>query len=165
MLTYGGIILAITSFTFHKTSAVCCGWNKWHTLAYYGMNSVNDRYHEYTPYGYYICGDHPGYCCGVWSCNIFCCNCGRGICQKYREVRSVGNETEEYSGAEKLFEIVDENRDNNVTMVEAGRYFQKQKYFKRTINFQIELEFKKIDVNNDGIISPAEFDESLKEKK
>ena len=149
MLTYGAIILAITSFTFHKTSAVCCGpAYSWDLTFGYRCGSLGDN----------------DWCCGKGPCNIFCCNCWHGLCKATWKKRSVGHETEEHIGAEKLFELVDGNRDNNVTMVEAGRYFQKQKNFKRTIDLQLKLEFKKIDVNDDGIISPAEFDESLKEK-
>ena len=105
-----------------------------------------------------------GYCCGVGKCNIFCCNCEYGICHFGMWVlkRSTTNNTKLLaSHAEKIFQRVDIDGDNAITTEEAEVYFENHKYLKRNTNIKISREIKEMDINDDGLITPEEFDESL----
>ena len=72
------------------------------------------------------------------------------------------------SEAELLFSNVDINEDNFISIEEAEIFFEKQNQHNRTIkrrnanNFFVRQEIRKMDSNRDGLISPPEFDESLR---
>ena len=78
--------------------------------------------------------------------------------------RSTKNDSE----AELLFSNVDINEDNFISIEEADIFFEKQNHHNRTIkrrsanNFFVRQEIRKMDSNHDGLISPSEFDESLR---
>ena len=64
--------------------------------------------------------------------------------------------------AEQLFKSIDINGNNAINMEEANSYINNSTRFKRSSSFAIGQELRIIDTNNDGIISPDEFDVSLK---
>ena len=70
---------------------------------------------------------------------------------------------ERYSrDANVYFKTIDTDNDNFLTMEEAKVHFEKHTGNKRSIVEPWEQGVKELDVNNDGMISPEEFDESLK---
>ena len=127
------------------------------------------------------------YCCGRGACNIFCCNCGhkghddadcndeywsnyhaRKHYRVWHGKRSIVNETEDYlkerllKDTKELFQTIDVDGDNFLTLEESEFYLKNYKGLKRsTSDHTLEREIMRIDINNDGMISPKEFDESL----
>ena len=79
--------------------------------------------------------------------------------------RSIGNESERYSRDAKFhFKTIDMNNDNFLTMDEARSHFEKHEGHKRIIANNLETGIRKIDLNNDGLVSLEEFDETLTNK-
>ena len=124
------------------------------------------------------CGTH---CCGCGACNIFCCNCDNGCKLKWtrfwrrqcgydepdtcwhkkkREIQeaTIRNDSLE---AKMLFGSIDIDGNNAITNDEAATYFESNPKFERSTSFSLDHELRKMDTNNDGMISPNEFDESL----
>ena len=119
------------------------------------------------------------FCCGCGPCNIFCCNCADGCnrdwwndykgtkwargkaprCghKKKRQIDSYYS----YSKAQELFNEVDADGSRNITLDEADQYLKSQPQYKRDTKFSLRNEIEKMDENEDGIISPFEFDSSL----
>ena len=69
--------------------------------------------------------------------------------------------------AERAFSKVDINGDKFISIEEAEIFFEKQDHNSTTIkrsanNFFVWKEIGKLDENRDGLISPQEFDESLR---
>ena len=70
--------------------------------------------------------------------------------------------------AELLFSKVDINGDDYISTEEAEIFFEKQDHYNRTNkrrsanNFFVGEEIRKMDENRDGLLSPSEFDESLR---
>ena len=82
--------------------------------------------------------------------------------------RSIGNETKDYfrerllKDTKELFQAIDVDGDNFLTLEESEFYLKNYKGLKRsTSDHTLEREIMRIDINNDGMISPKEFDESL----
>ena len=67
-----------------------------------------------------------------------------------------------YSKAEQLFHEVDADESRNITIDEADQYLKNQSQYKRDTTFSLFDEIEKMDKNKDGIISPFEFDNSLR---
>ena len=63
--------------------------------------------------------------------------------------------------ADILFKRIDINGDNAINNEEASSYLETGTRSKRSSSFSITNELKKMDIDNDGIISPYEFDDSL----
>ena len=134
--------------------------------------------HGTCPYDKHAEGYH-GWCCGCGSCNIFCCNCDRGCnwgfhawnfdnyaaenCD-HKKKREVGTNTFQNAtlNAYKLFKSIDINGNNAINIKEAAAYLKNSTVSKRSASFSLGHELSRMDTNNDGIISPDEFDESLK---
>ena len=66
-----------------------------------------------------------------------------------------------YSKAQELFNEVDADGSRNLTIDEADQYLKNQYQYKRDTTFSLRDEIEKMDANEDGIISPFEFDSSL----
>ena len=66
-----------------------------------------------------------------------------------------------YSKAQELFNEVDSDGSRNITIDEADQYLKSQSQYKRDTKFSLRDEIEKMDTNEDGIISPFEFDSSL----
>ena len=70
--------------------------------------------------------------------------------------------------AGNLFSKVDINGDDFISIEEAENFFEKQGHHNRTnkrrsaSNFFFGEEIRKMDENRDGLLSPSEFDESLR---
>ena len=60
-----------------------------------------------------------------------------------------------------FFKSIDINGDNAINNEEASSYLETGTRFKRSSSFSITNELKKMDIDNDGMISPYEFDDSL----
>ncbi len=99
--------------------------------------------------------------CGKGMCNIFGCNCDGGC----REGNSslfcwstssgcISNEFFEATGAEKLFTIIDTDSDEKISLTEAKEYFRQI----RPTNVNIDEEFHKLDISNDGFLTLDEID-------
>ena len=65
------------------------------------------------------------------------------------------------SMADKMFKEIDIDGNNNISIHEANNFIENSTKSKKRATFSLEKEFAKMDENNDGIISPSEFDESL----
>ena len=65
------------------------------------------------------------------------------------------------SKAYMLFKSIDINGDNAINNEEASSYLETGTKFKRSSIFSITNELRKMDIDNDGMISPYEFDDSL----
>ena len=125
-------------------------------------------------------------CCGCGSCNMFCCNCDHGcnrdywngyLSKKYpnykgpygpgtcwhRKKRDIVNTSRNVSlAAGLLFKKVDIDGNNAITIGEANSYLTNKTRVKKSTTFSIDHELIRMDRNRDGIISPGEFDVSLK---
>jgi len=72
------------------------------------------------------------------------------------------------SNADQLFKRIDINGNNAINIKEAAAYLKnstiskRSASLKRSASFFIGHELRKMDTNNDGIISPDEFDATLK---
>ena len=66
-----------------------------------------------------------------------------------------------HSKARELFNEVDADGSQNITIDEADHYLKRQSQYKRETKFSIRDEIEKMDENKDGIILPLEFDSSL----
>ena len=61
-----------------------------------------------------------------------------------------------------LFKSIDVDENNTICTGEAYAYFKNQTNIKRSITYsQLEKDMKIMDKNNDGLISPGEFDNNL----
>ena len=119
-----------------------------------------------------------GWCCGCGSCNIFCCNCDNGCNRlwwaevwgkvaskvkcghKKREITNTSRTDSLKAG--QLFKKVDIDGNNVITMAEANSYLINNTRVKKSTNFSIDHELRKMDTNRDGLITQEEFDSSLK---
>ena len=68
--------------------------------------------------------------------------------------------------ADKLFREVDSDDSRDISINETKQFLANNMKFKRSVLLpfaysSFEEEFSKMDENNDGMISPFEFDESL----
>ena len=169
LLLYGAILCLSITGRLKPTKAYCCPGTFSHC-------------------GSFCCGNGA---CNIFCCNCGCgkkCGCqgmmemkniwteaGRPNKWKYllekirrdgmakRYSRSIANETERFlSDAHVYFKTIDINNDNFLTMEEAKVHFEKHPGNKRSIVEPWEQGVKELDVNNDGMISPVEFDETLK---
>ena len=114
-------------------------------------------------------------CAGCGPCNIFCCNCDNGCnkqwhhwypwekgskCGHYNKKRELAQNSKNASlEADTLFRDVDTDDSRHISITETKQFLASKMKFKRSASF--EEEFAKMDKNNDRMISPAEFDESL----
>ena len=107
------------------------------------------------------------------------CNCGNGCNRKwtkhwndrgYNYPYTCGHKKREIDGnilrndsleAQLIFRAIDINRNNVISKKEADTYLKYNSKFKRSLSFSLDNELKKMDTNNDGMISLNEFDESL----
>ena len=133
--------------------------------------------------GHGYCGyKYGGWCCGCGACNIFCCNCANGCNREYtvkkpyhhhntdcnHKKRSVFTLAQNVSlEAEMLFKTIDIDGNNAINITEADDYFKTSPMSKRSAHFfthisSLRNEIKNMDANDDGQLSPEEFDESLK---
>ena len=122
-----------------------------------------------------------GYCCGCGSCNIFCCNCAGGCNNEYwtsksynfakywdhdhcgHKKREIVNTSRNVSlKAGLLFKKVDIDGNNAITMGEANIYLTNNTRVKKSTAFSMDHELRIMDTNRDRMISPEEFDSSLK---
>ena len=124
------------------------------------------------------------FCCGCGPCNIFCCNCADGCRKSYWDFWKTYHDNDwywlkgktfrcghkkkrqidsyySYSKAQELFNEVDADGSRNITIDEADQYLKGQSKYKRDTKFSLRDEIEKMDANEDGIISPFEFDSSL----
>ena len=74
-----------------------------------------------------------------------------------REINSYYSNSKEL----ELFNEVDADGSRNLTIDEADQYLKSQSQYKRDTKFSLKDEIEKVDTNEDGIISPFEFDSSL----
>ena len=63
--------------------------------------------------------------------------------------------------ADTHFRTIDIDGSNGITLEEAKMYLKNKTKLKRNVEISIQKDIRKMDTNNDGIISPQEFDESL----
>ena len=84
-------------------------------------------------------------------------NCGH----KKREIMATTYQNDSLD-ADKLFKSIDINGNNAINIKEAAAYLKNSTVSKRSASFSLGHELSRMDTNNDGIISPDEFDESLK---
>ena len=64
--------------------------------------------------------------------------------------------------AQELFKSIDANDNNVICMEEAYSHFKNQTISKRSGDYSyLEENIKLMDRNDDGVISPGEFDDSL----
>ena len=63
--------------------------------------------------------------------------------------------------AETYFKRIDADGSNGITVEETDIFLKNQTTFKRSLSFSLQKEIVMMDKNNDGLISPEEFDESL----
>ena len=63
--------------------------------------------------------------------------------------------------AETYFKRIDSDQDNTITIEEANVYLGNNTKFKRSSRFPLQMQIMMVDINNDGKISPEEFDDSL----
>ena len=71
------------------------------------------------------------------------------------------NTETKYWIAEKRFKEVDNDGSNDISIHEAYNYHKNKTRLMKRGTFSLEKEFATMDKNNDGTISPSEFDESL----
>ena len=76
-----------------------------------------------------------------------------------REISS--NSTMKHLMANKKFKEIDIDGNHDISINEASNYLESNARFKKSATFSLEKEFAEMDKNNNGIISPSEFDESL----
>ena len=114
-------------------------------------------------------------CLGCGPCNIFCCNCDNGCnklwhswypsekgstCGHWIKKRKLSQNSKNASlEADKFFREVDTDDSRDISITETKQFLASKMKFKRRASF--EEEFAKMDKNNDGMISPFEFDELL----
>ena len=126
--------------------------------------------------GNWNCVKCSTYCAGCGPCNIFCCNCENGCnrewhhswdhtekgltCGHWNKKRELAQNSKNASlEADKFFREVDTDDSRNISINETKQFLASKMQFKRRASF--EEEFAKVDKNNDGMISPFEFDELL----
>ena len=71
------------------------------------------------------------------------------------------NSTMKHLMADKKFKEIDIDGNNDISLHEAGNYLVNNTRLKKSATFSLEKEFARMDQNDDGVISPSEFDESL----
>ena len=64
--------------------------------------------------------------------------------------------------ADTLFKSIDTSGNNAISDEEATIYFETTSKYRQSSIFSLKKELDKMDINNDGVISPNEFDDSLK---
>ena len=101
-------------------------------------------------------------CCGKGRCNIFCCNCDDG-CKSKDECRFAipirgKREIFEQDSPLKRFSMIDLDQDGKISFDEANKWLYPniQDYSENN-----QTWFKQMDLNQDGILLPNEFDASL----
>ena len=113
------------------------------------------------------------FCCGCGACNLFCCNCADGCNWAYGQYWRVKihcdhkkkRYTDSYyvrSNAQQLFNEVDTDGSQNITIDEADKYLKNRRQDKRDTTFSLKDQIEEMDENMDGVISPFEFDSSLR---
>ena len=101
-------------------------------------------------------------CVKYWNaCNIFCCNCDGG-CWPFSRSKHSYNSSDAWDQEERMkaysrFKNIDINGDDAISYEEATSYLETT--YPQKIN--ISPEVRRMDINNDGIITPNEFDKSL----
>jgi len=117
--------------------------------------------HKFTSDGPRYCQDGSrlanvgGYCCGVGPCNIFCCNCDGG-CRRKSKKRSL-DQGDDMALTLSYFKFVDLNLDNRIDYAEVLEF----KNISIASTDPIPAWFVEMDMDNDGKISPNEFDSDL----
>ena len=115
------------------------------------------------------CCDFKMQNCPTKMCNIFCCDCEGGcmtLRKHSREKRFIpsilGNDGS--FEARNRFKMIDADGNNGITKTEADTYLRNQVKDKENVatKYSLEEEMTKMDANMDGMISPGEFDFSLK---
>ena len=71
------------------------------------------------------------------------------------------NTETKYWRADKRFKEIDIDGSNDISIHEANIYLKNKTRLRKRATFSLEKEFARMDKNNDGTISPSEFDESL----
>ena len=71
------------------------------------------------------------------------------------------NTETKYWRADKRFKEIDIDGSNDISIHEAYNYLKNKTRLMKRGTFSLEKEFATMDENNDGTISPSEFDESL----
>ena len=71
------------------------------------------------------------------------------------------NSRMKYWIADKMFKEIDIDENNNISINEANNFLENSTPSKKRATFSLEKKFATMDENNDGNISPSEFDESL----
>jgi len=151
----------------HEVDAFCCPWHATTDLKCQCDDGVNV---------------HPWECCSTGGCNVFCCNCG-APCRtnstpsttslderKRRDVSDIDDEiylgpTEEERHLEAVnsalkFVAIDLNSDRQISFDEAEAYVYSQQPRQFRIAKASSAWFSSMDSDNDGSISPWEFDGS-----
>ena len=82
-------------------------------------------------------------------------------CGHWNKRETSSNSTMKHLKADKKFKDIDIDGNNDISINEASDYLEINTRFKKSATFSLEKEFAKMDKNNDGIISPSEFDDSL----
>jgi hypothetical protein len=93
--------------------------------------------------------------CGYGPCNIFGCNCDGG-CRTGRCSHQWG------VSAADMFKTIDSNGDNRINITEANDWIKAKGSTKLDVA-KMEISFKEMDTNRNGVIDPGEFDSGLAE--
>ena len=125
-------------------------------------------------------GDHPaGICRGVCKnyCNTFGCNCGTSengmcwhclkctdnsfYCDRYEGMCKESTEScAAYYSPLNRFKKIDLNSDGKITLLEAKSHLTNRNISLEVAEFR--HHFNAMDINQDAVIHPHEFDEDLK---
>merc|ERR1711953_484255 len=95
-------------------------------------------------------------CCGYRSCDWFCCACGGG-CRKPKSKKRSLDQGDDRALTLAYFKSVDLNLDNRIDFAEALEF----KNISIASTDPIPAWFVEMDMDNDGKISPNEFDSDL----
>ena len=84
----------------------------------------------------------------------------RGHCN-HKKKRHIDSYYEKFK-AEQLFNEVDADGSRNITIDEADQFLKNRRQDKRDATFSLRDQIEIMDGNKDGVISPFEFDNSLR---